>query len=101
MIHSNKIRSTVLSVALAATLVLAVLAPPARGAALSCRPRSNRLGQHRRFRDLWNATGSMWWNGASDGPWVSGSDAAFGVRGGRVVLGSPITAHNLSFNSSG
>ena len=43
----------------------------------------------------------MWWNGASDGPWVSGSDAVFGGAAGVVALGSPITAHNLSFNSSG
>ena len=48
----------------------------------------------------WSSTTS-WYNGLSDGPWVSGSDADFGGTAGIVTLGGAQSAGNLNFNTSG
>lgn len=77
---------------LAATLVLATLVPP----------------QSHAGENLWNnASGSFFWDGFSENwtsptLWSDGDDASFGAAGaGTVMLGSPVTAQNLTFTAPG
>ncbi len=51
----------------------------------------------------WNTTTALWFNGSSFQNWNNATldDAVFGGTAGTVTLGVPITAHNLTFNTSG
>ena len=51
----------------------------------------------------WNTTTSRWFNGSSFQVWnnVSIDDAVFDGVAGTVTLGTPITVHNLTFNTGG
>ena len=49
----------------------------------------------------WIGTGTLWWDGASNVNWATGSNATFGNvgTGGAVTLASPTAVNNLTFNS--
>ena len=51
----------------------------------------------------WNTTNPRWFNGATFQTWSNAAldNAVFGGTAGTVTLGVAITAHNLTFNTSG
>ena len=51
----------------------------------------------------WNTSSALWFNGSSFQNWSNATldDAAFGGTAGTVTLGVPITAHSLTFDTSG
>ncbi len=51
----------------------------------------------------WNTTSAFWFNGAAFQTWSNAAldDAVFGATAGTVTLAAPITAHNLSFDTTG
>jgi fibronectin-binding autotransporter adhesin len=51
----------------------------------------------------WNTTTPLWFNGATFQTWNNAAldNAVFGGTAGTVTLGVAITAHNLTFNTSG
>ena len=51
----------------------------------------------------WNTSSALWFNGATFQTWnnVALDDAVFGATAGTVTLATPITAHNLSFDTTG
>jgi hypothetical protein len=51
----------------------------------------------------WNTSTALWFNGSSFQNWNNATldDAAFGGTAGTVTLGVAITAHNLTFDTSG
>ena len=51
----------------------------------------------------WNTSTPLWFNGSSFQNWNNAAldDAVFGGTAGTVALGVPVTAHNLTFNTSG
>ena len=51
----------------------------------------------------WNTTTPLWFNGATFQTWSNAAldNAVFGGTAGTVTLGVAITAHNLTFNTSG
>jgi fibronectin-binding autotransporter adhesin len=51
----------------------------------------------------WNTSSALWFNGSIFQNWSNATldDAAFGGTAGTVTLGVPITAHSLTFDTSG
>ncbi len=51
---------------------------------------------------IWDTTATRWFNGSTYQAWNNGalSDAVFGGTAGTVTLGTPITVHNLTFNTT-
>ncbi|HET6440910.1 MAG TPA: autotransporter-associated beta strand repeat-containing protein, partial [Phycisphaerae bacterium] len=53
----------------------------------------------------WDTTSPYWYNSSTPGyqPWVNANndDAVFGTSGGTVSLGTGITVHNLTFDTTG
>ncbi|HEU5137468.1 MAG TPA: autotransporter-associated beta strand repeat-containing protein [Steroidobacteraceae bacterium] len=51
----------------------------------------------------WDTTASRWFNGSTYQAWNNGAlnDAVFASTAGTVTLGTPITVHNLNFNTTG
>ena len=88
-----------LSFALASAIAALLAASPAHAATLTWDANGATAGQTD-GAGAW-LTANLWWDGANNVSWSSGSDAIFGNggAGGAVTLSSPTTVNSLTLNS--